>query len=191
MTAMATSRTWTGPAVRWTHHWETALEAPEHRALAGLLARSYPATPTVFSREHSWAGARPELRVLGRRDGRIVAHAAVVRRFLRTPGPSVLVGDVGLVAVHPDEQGTGLGAELMDAVAMTLAELGLPFGFLTCDPDVRPFYRRCGWTPLAERVRSIRVDDLVEDRRHGMVLPVHRSLGDWPAGSVTRDGQEI
>ncbi len=67
-----------------------------------------------------------------------------------------------------------------------------PYGFLTCDPDVRPFYERCGWTALTEQdVRSVRVDHAVEDRRNGMVLPVACSAGDWPAGLVERDGQEI
>ncbi|MDD7939490.1 GNAT family N-acetyltransferase [Actinomycetospora lutea] len=182
-----------GSPTTWSCRWETALAPREHDALAALLARSY--ATTAFARGRSWAGARPELRVLGHRDGELVAHAAVIRRFLRAPDEdtSVLVGDVGLVAVHPGRQGGGLGGALMRSVASTLDRLGLPFGFLTCDPEVRAFYERCGWTPLLEHpVRSIRVDqDLEDHRRHGMLLPVARPATEWPAGRVERNGQEI
>ncbi|GLZ49781.1 hypothetical protein Acsp06_59660 [Actinomycetospora sp. NBRC 106375] len=81
----------------------------------------------------------------------------------------------------------------METVAATLHSLGLPYGFLTCDSDVRPFYQRSGWTHLAEHpVRSIRVDHAPEvDRRNGMLLPVHGALADWPSGPIERNGQEI
>ncbi len=53
----------------------------------------------------------------------IVAHAGLIRRFLRAPDhdTSVLVGDVGLVAVHPGRQGQGLGAALMSSLATALS----------------------------------------------------------------------
>lgn len=177
----------------WSTRWETALDAAEHLELSRLLGRSYPATPT-FTGGRSWAGARPELRVLGHQDGGVVAHAGVITRFLRAPETDavVLVGDVGLVAVCPDRQGEGLGAALLRAVAAALARLEVPFGFLTCDPDVRPFYERAGWTAMTDRVvRSVTIDHAVEGRRHGMVLPVTRAVTAWPPGPVERNGQEI
>ncbi|NMO88395.1 GNAT family N-acetyltransferase [Actinomycetospora sp. TBRC 11914] len=183
------------PPVRWTTRWETSLEPREHDDIAALLARSYASTTTVFTHGHSWAGARPELRILGHHRGEVVAHAAVIRRFLRAPDhdTSVLVGDVGLVAVDPDRQGLGLGGALMDTVAATLRRLGLPYGFLTCGREVRGFYRRCGWTPLSDHaLRSISIDLALEDHRHnGMLLPVHRSADEWPSGPIERNGQEI
>lgn len=186
--------------VMWTTRWETSLAPSDHDALAGLLARSYESATTRFTRGRSWAGARPELRVLGHHDGEVVAHAGVIRRFLRAPDhdtpdrdASVLVGDVGLVAVHTERQGRGLGAGLMDAVGAALARLAVPFGFLTCDPALRPFYRRCGWTPLLDHpLRSVRIDHALEDDRdNGMLLPVQHPVSDWPSGRIERNGQEI
>lgn len=179
----------------WSWRWETSLDVVAHTGIAALLARSYARRSWSFTDARSWFGARPELRVVGCRDGGPVAHAGVVRRFLRAPDRdvSVLVGDVGLVAVHPDRQGERLGAALMDTVATVLAELAVPYGFLTCDPAVRPFYERCGWTALTDQVvRSIRVDQALEDhRRNGMVLAVTASVDAWPPGPIERNGQEI
>ena len=183
------------PLVGWDWRYETHVGVDEHEAIAALLARSYGSTTDAFTTGRSWAGARPEVRVLGRRDSDVVAHAGLIRRLLWAPDhhESVLVGDVGLVAVDPERQGRRLGAALMETVAATLYSLGLNYGFLTCDSDVRPFYQPSGWTHLAEHpVRSIRVDHALEaDRRNGMVLPVLATLAEWPSGPIERNGQEI
>jgi nodulation protein A len=184
-----------GAPMTWSCRWETALEPTEHHAVAALLARSYASSTATFTGGRSWAGARPELRVLGHQDGELVAHAGVIRRFLHAADQdtSILVGDVGLVAVHPGRQGQGLGAALMGSVTTALDHLGVPFGFLTCDPALRAFYRRSGWIPLDDSpLRSIRIDqDLEDHRRNGMLLPVRRPAADWPSGPIERNGQEI
>jgi len=179
----------------WSWRWETSLDVVAHTQIAALLARSYARRSWSFTDARSWFGARPELRVVGCRDGEPVAHAGVVRRFLRAPDHdvSLLVGDVGLVAVHPDLQGERLGSALMGAVAAVLTELAVPYGFLTCDSAVRPFYERCGWTAMTDHVvRSIRVDQALEEhRRNAMLLPVTSSVDAWPSGPIERNGQEI
>lgn len=184
------------PGTTWATHWETTLSAEEHVELAELLARAFPHT-AAFGQGQSWAGSRPELRIAGRIDGQLVAHAATIRRFLRAPDDDhddhdVLVGDVGLVAVDPRHQGKHLGRDLMDEVASTLARLELPFGFLTCGVDVEAFYRRHGWRKTYQPLHAIDINHQVEiERRHGMVLPVHQALETWPRGRLARDGQEL
>lgn len=180
----------------WARRWETALGDDEHRQLAALLAGAFPPDAALLTGTRTWVGARPELRVVGRHGATAVAHTGVVRRFLRIAdtGGSVLVGDVGLVAVASGFRGAGLGAELMGAVAATLAALDLPFGFLTCGAHARPFYERCGWTGLDQQVlHSIGIrHDLETTRHNGMVLPVRSPLSEWPtAGTLERNGQEI
>lgn len=184
------------PSTAWTRHWETSVGDGEHRELAALLSGAFPPESALLTGTRSWVGARPELRVIGRRAGAPVAHAGIVRRFLRVADTdeSVLVGDVGLVAVGSGLRGQGVGAALMTAVASALAALDLPFGFLTCGLHARPFYERCGWSGLDRQVlHSIGIrHDVETTRRNGMVLPVGRPLADWPvAGTLERNGQEL
>jgi nodulation protein A len=106
-----------------------------------------------------------------------VAHLGVLRRFLRAPNSEqhVLVGDVGLVAVDPNLQHQ------------------LPFGFLTCRPEVVPFYQAGGWHRIEQQVtRMIGNDQAVETYQGGaMIMPVHGTLGAWPTELVDRNGLEV
>ncbi|WP_328305413.1 GNAT family N-acetyltransferase [Actinomycetospora sp. NBC_00405] len=180
----------------WSVSWETELDDAAHGALAALLARAYTAEADRFTDGRSWVGARPELRVVARAGETPVAHAGVIRRFLRAlpDGPDVLVGDVGLVAVDPDRHGSGLGRELMARVVATLVDLDIPFGFVSCGPDVEGFYRAAGWTRLPGV--SVRLIDTHHRTRvdpgPAMVHAVGRPLSAWPAATVlARDGQLV
>jgi len=183
----------------WSVSWESDLPGALHGPLAVLLARAYPAEAPRFADGRSWAGARPELRVVAHDASGPVAHAGVVRRFLRVipeegQAHDVLVGDVGLVAVDPDRHGRGLGAALMVRVVDALVDLDVPFGFLTCGPDVEGFYRAAGWTRLAGvTVRVIDIDHRTRaDADPAMVHAAGRPLSAWPAARVlARDGQVV
>ena len=183
------------PDLHWSSTWEDDVADDEHRVLAALFARCFPRSRTAFTGTRSWSSGRPELRVVGRLDGRAVAHVGVLRRFLRVAerSASVLVGDVGLVAVDPDVQGRGFGAQLLGRTASTLHDLELPFGYLTCGDHVAPFYATAGWMRVDGGTRMVGVDGRV--KVYGgvsMVLPVHAPLQEWPAGClVDRDGLEI
>lgn len=180
------------PDLHWSLTWEDDVSDAEHVALAGLLRRCYPQSRASFAGACSWSNARPELRIVGREGDRPVGHLGVLRRFLRVASRSVLVGDVGLVAVHPDLQGRGMGAALLGEAADTLRALDLPFGFLSCGEHVAPFYAASGWVPVDNPTRMIRADGRVQV--HGgvsMVLPVHAPRGDWPAGALDRNGPEV
>jgi nodulation protein A len=182
--------------LRWELAWENELTGDRHVALTTMLARAYPQFADLFRGGRSWSGARPEYRVVGWRGDRPVAHLGVLRRFLRVPaaGTSVLVGDVGLVAVDPEVQGSGVGRALLERTARLLDEQELPFGYLTCRPAVVPFYRSAGWHLAVDQVtRMIDNLHLAETYRGpAMVLPVRAPLGDWPHGQVVdRNGLEV
>ena len=182
--------------MNWTLRWEADLEPAAHPALAELLAAIFPDDRGTFAGHRSWFGARPEFRIIGSRDGRMVAHLGVVRRTLRIePGSRALpVGDVGLVGVHPDLRGTGLGAELLHTCAMHLRELTMPFGFLTTSDALVPFYRRGGWLPVTGQVvRHLETDDRPTDYDGpALYLPAAAPAAEWPSGTtIIRDAYEV
>ncbi len=176
----------------WGLTWENDVTAAEHEALGALLARCFPRSFTPFGPGRSWSSARPELRIVAHIGGRPVAHLAVLRRFLHVGCRAVLVGDVGLVAVDPALQGTGVGAQLLTFSRATLDGLELPFGYLTCGEHVAGFYATAGWVPVPGPTRMVRADGRVQVYGGvSMVLPVRADIGDWPAGQVDRNGWEV
>ncbi|MGW0803313.1 GNAT family N-acetyltransferase [Nonomuraea sp. NPDC002799] len=161
--------------LQWAMVRETNVSSGTHKALAGMLARAYPAYAGIFSGRRSWAWARPEARMIGMADGRPVAHLGLLRQFeqMSESGERLLVGEVGLVAVDPDVQGRGLGRKLLAQTATELAGLALSFGFLTCSPAVVRFYEGAGWHQLSS-------SPVVAGDTHTMILPLHASFSAWP-----------
>ena len=173
----------------WTSVWED--DVVDHAELAVVLARAFPHAGRIGG-EQSWSSARPELRLVGRADGQVVAHAAVLRRFLQIDGRAQLVGDVGLVAVDPARQGSGLGADLLSRVREALCGLGMPFGFLTCGEQVAGFYARGGWARVPGPTRMIRADGRMQVYGGvSMVLALATPLDAWPSGRIDRNGWEV
>ncbi len=176
----------------WALTWEDDVSDDEHDALGALLARCFPRSRTPFGPGRSWSSARPELRLVARAGTRPVAHVGVLRRFLQVGEVARLVGDVGLVAVDPDAQGSGVGADLLAHCHRVLHELDLPFGYLTCGAHVAGFYAASGWVAVPGPTRMVRADGRVQVYGGvSMVLPVHGRLDDWPAGRVDRNGWEV
>ncbi len=183
------------PEVSWRVCWESELTDADHAVVSALLARCYPRWAATFAGGRSWSGARPEVRVLGGNGLEPVAHLGVLRRFLRAPNSErhVLVGDVGLVAVDPNLQRRGVGIHLLEQTQQLLRQLQLPFGFLTCRPEVVPFYQAGGWHRIEQQVTRMIGNDQAVETYHGgaMIMPVHATLGAWPTELVDRNGLEV
>ncbi|MFF5372055.1 GNAT family N-acetyltransferase [Streptomyces sp. NPDC013187] len=119
-----------------------------------------------------------------RLDGRLVAHAGLLRLPIAVEGEETEVMGVGGVAVAPDVRGRGL-ARLVLAAALDHARTQGPrHALLFCRPPLVPLYRRLGWHPLD-------TDVLVEQPGSGVVtMPLHtmvtplRDDAHWPPGRV-------
>ncbi len=181
----------------WRVRREGDLDAGDHERLAALLRAAFPQYAHAYPERRSWAGARPELRVIGYDGPEPVAHAGALRRFVQVGDVDLLVAVVGIVAVHPDRQGRGVGRALGERLAAALRALPVPFGLLGCGPDRVGFYRAIGWhllPPTPVSYSPLDVDDasrVVTDDEWWMVLPVARALADWPAGAVQWHGAMI
>ncbi|MFE2325476.1 GNAT family N-acetyltransferase [Streptomyces sp. NPDC059385] len=87
-----------------------------------------------------------------RREGRLVAHAGLLRLPVAIGGTRTEVVGVGGVAVAPDMQGRGL-ARLVVAAALAHARgMGPRHALLFCRPPLVALYRRLGWHLLEKDV---------------------------------------
>mgnify|MGYP001183327525 FL=1 len=66
--------------------------------------------------------------------------------FARCTGDGIFEATVWDVAVHPLDQGNGLGQRMMTYVLDSLAQMGTERVSLFADPGVVSFYQRQGWT---------------------------------------------
>lgn len=176
---------------------EGDLGQSDHEAIAAMLARAFPDYSHWYQGARSWAGMQPERRVVARSGEIVVAHAGIRRQFVTVGETDLLVGCVGMVAVSPILQGTGLGGQLLRLVDAALDHLGVPFGALEAGERVQPFYRKHGWHPLegvTGHYNDFTADGastLVSSDHGWLVRPCAVGLPDWPAGDLHWNGQMV
>jgi aminoglycoside 2'-N-acetyltransferase I len=118
------------------------LTADEVAAIRALMTAAFGDDEEDRFADADWEHALGGVHVLLEVAGRIVAHAAVVERELRTGATPLRTGYVEAVATAPDLQGTGLGTAVMrEAAAIIAAEFEL--GAL--GTGSHHFYERLGW----------------------------------------------
>ncbi|MGY3533266.1 MULTISPECIES: NodA family N-acyltransferase [Bradyrhizobium] len=205
------SRTAEAPSTRtqihWSIRWENELRLTEHAELAEFFRKSYGPTGAFnaqpFEGNRSWAGARPEVRVIGRDVHGVAAHVGLLRRFIKIGAVDLLVAELGLYAVRPDLEGLGI-SQALRVMYPILHELRVPFGFGTVRPALEKhltrLVQRQGLATLMSglRVRStlpdvypnlspIRIEEVIV-----VVFPVQSAMSEWPAGAmIDRNGPEL
>lgn len=194
--------------VRWRVCWENELELAEHIELSEFFRKTYGPTGEFnakpFEGGRSWAGARPELRVIGYDANGIAAHISALRRFIKVGEVDLLVAELGLYGVRPDLEGLGI-THSMRVMYPLLQQLGVPFGFGAVRQALQKHVTKLvGRQDLATilpgvSVRSTRPDiylDLPPTRTdHDLVVlvfPIGRPISEWPAGTmIDRNGPEL
>nr|CDY73152.1 N-acyltransferase [Bradyrhizobium sp. ARR634]CDY73158.1 N-acyltransferase [Bradyrhizobium sp. ARR697]CDY73167.1 N-acyltransferase [Bradyrhizobium sp. ARR777]CDY73183.1 N-acyltransferase [Bradyrhizobium sp. ARR823] len=195
------------PQVEWRLRWENELQLADHAELAEFFRNSYGPTGEFnaqpFEGNRSWAGARPELRIIGYDARGVAGHIGLLRRFIKIGGVDLLVAELGLYAVRPDLEGLGI-SHSMRVMYPALQELGVPFGFGTVRPALEKHLTRLlERQGLATIMSGIRVRsahrEVCPDRSPVciedvlvVVFPVGRSINEWPAGAlIDRNGSEL
>nr|Q53252.1 RecName: Full=Nodulation protein A [Rhizobium tropici]CAA67137.1 nodA [Rhizobium leucaenae USDA 9039] len=192
--------------VRWRLCWENELELAEHIELADFFRMTYgptgPFNAKPFEGSRSWAGARPELRLIAYDANGVAAHLGLLRRFIKIGAIDQLVGELGLYGVRPDLEGLGIGHSV-HAMLPVFGELAVPFAFGTVRPALQKHIERFGRYGPVTILSGIRVSSTLPEARLDkpptriddalvIVLPIGRSISDWPAGTVIdRNGPEL
>ncbi|MEV0650717.1 N-acetyltransferase [Phytomonospora sp. NPDC050363] len=84
----------------------------------------------------------PELSIVAARGREVIGHAAVTKSLLDAPERLVDVAVLSPLGVLPEEQGRGVGSELVRRAVAATAEAGWPLLFLEGDPG---YYSRLGF----------------------------------------------
>jgi nodulation protein A len=176
---------------------EGDLTLDDHEGIAAMLARAFPNYSHWYQGARSWAGMQPERRVVARSGDVVVAHAGIRRMFVAIGETDQLVAAVGLVAVSPILQGTGLGGRLLGLVDEALRDLDVGFGVLETGEETEPFYRTHGWVALDSVTGHYNdftpdgASTLVTSDGAWLIRPTRSGVAAWPAGDIRWNGQMV
>ncbi|MEU6084671.1 GNAT family N-acetyltransferase [Streptomyces sp. NPDC047108] len=118
-----------------------------------------------------------------RLEGRLVAHAGLLRLPVSIGGADREVVGVGGVAVAPGLRGHGLARLVVTAALDHARTLGPPHGLLFCRPPLVPLYERLGWHALEREVQIEQPQGPVVMPFRTMWMPL-RDGAHWPPGDV-------
>jgi predicted N-acetyltransferase YhbS len=117
-------------------------------------------------------------------NGRLVAHAGLLRLPLSVGPLDTEVVGVGGVAVAPDVRGRGLAGRVVGAALEHARTMGPERAILFCRPPLVPLYEKLGWRPLGREVRVEQPDGPALMPLHTMWHPLRGADEAWPEGAV-------
>ncbi|RAZ85599.1 acyltransferase [Mesorhizobium hawassense] len=194
------------PDLKWKICWETELQVDDHAQLSEFFRNTYGPTGEFnakpFEGGRSWAGARPEMRVIGYDPYGVAAHIGMLRRFIRVGEVDLLVGELGLWGVRSNLEGLGL-THSMFMMYPELQRLGVPFAFGTIRHALYKRVDRLCRGGVGTILPGVRVHstlpevypDLPATRIEeplAVVFPIARPIDQWPSGTtIVRNGPEL
>lgn len=146
-----------------------------------------------------WTPHRPygyspaDVHVLIYREEELLGHAGFQQRTITVGHHRVHVAGTGGVLITEAERGTGIGQILLHHIHRAMRDTPrVEYGYLGCGEGVVTFYETAGWHRIAAAERSLsRVTGQPTYMVAGppiMILPVTRTLGQWPRGVVDLHG---
>jgi GNAT superfamily N-acetyltransferase len=82
--------------------------------------------------------------------GFVISQAGVVWKAVTHDGVTYKAGGLTGVLTFPDFARRGFGTRVVEAATEYIAEVGADIGLTSCEPHLRSFYARAGWTPLTD-----------------------------------------
>lgn len=117
-------------------------------------------------------------------DGRLVAHAGLLRLPLSIGRLDTEVVGVGGVAVAPDVRGQGLAGRVVGAALEHARTMGPERAVLFCRPPLVPLYEKLGWRSFGREVHVEQPEGPVLMPLHTMWHLLHGEDTAWPEGAV-------
>jgi len=120
------------------------------------------------------------------RDGsKVVAHALVFPRTIRTAQGELTIAALASVCSDPQHRGRSLGAAVARAAFSVVGEGLAPFSFFQTSPPVRDFYERLGAASVANSVvNSLAKDPQANPFWDDVIMRYPASRADWPEGEI-------
>lgn len=125
---------------------ESDITLKQHARLAVLFRATL--DPRSFPGCVSWAGARPEHRVVATVDGVIVGHTGILAKEILVDGTAYRAGQTGLISLDPRFADDGVAGLVQEATNARLATMDIDFGYANVAQDAVGHHTWKGWTHL-------------------------------------------
>ena len=99
-------------------------------------------------------------------DSQLASHLSVQRKTIEHRGETYKAYGLSGVLTVPAFRGKGYGEQIVRAATAFMEQDGADIGLFTCDPPLRTFYERCGWTAAGGRVARRRDARQTVSQRH-------------------------
>jgi GNAT superfamily N-acetyltransferase len=179
--------------------WESqTLTAEQARAIGELLVQVWP-KPNVtvedrvqqqlaFGRAYEGPANQAPRSYVVTEDGRLLAHALIFARTIRTANGEIPIAALARVCTAPEARGRGLGEAVARAAFGAVDRGEFPWALFQTSPQVRPFYEKLG----AVVAENPFINSLAEGPKANpfwdevvMRYPAH---GAWPSGTIDLRG---
>ena len=119
-----------------------------------------------------------------RKQGQVIANAALVSRVISTSEGPLAVAGLASVATEPDARGMGLGVLVSRAVFDLVDQGVFSFSLFQTSDDNRPFYEKLGAVVVENRVINSMADDPLKKPFHDKLVMRYPADRPWPEGDI-------
>ncbi|MCC6492360.1 MAG: GNAT family N-acetyltransferase [Pirellulales bacterium] len=153
-----------------------------------LTADDRAAQQLALGRQYSEAAEHGPLAMVIVEQGRVVAHASVQPRTLRTQRGKMTVGGLARVCTAADRRGAGLGEAVVRAAFELVDRGAFPFLLFQASQRVQAFYEKLGAVGVLNRVVNSLADDPTASAFWDDLVLRYPAGGEWPPGVIDLQG---
>ena len=120
-------------------------------------------------------------------NNRVITHAQIFRREIKTAHGILPIGALAGVCVHPDQRGHGYGAQIVRGAFELLPEMTTQVSLY--QTDVPEFYEKLGARRVTNPfIDGTRADDGRENPFWAAYTMIYPAVFEWPEGEIDLNG---